>query len=101
MTEAIRETATSLDNARAAGDAPAATVLARRLTRLVGEYRDELLTALEAGYDQVEAAERGGDAEAADAAFQRFERTLRTYERLCDRIMERDDLPDSLAVSGR
>ena len=101
----IRRTATALKLARAAGDAYAAARFTARLERLVAEYRDELLTALEALYDQVEAAERGGDAVAAGAAndetgFYIFERTLRTYERLCDRIREREDLPDCLAVAG-
>jgi len=96
----IKRTAAALELARAAGDVYAVGRFTARLERLVGEYRDELLTALEAGYDQVEAAERGGDAVAAGAAFQRFERTLWTYERLCDRIREREDLPDCLAVAG-
>ncbi len=99
MREQIRETATALHNSRAAGDKYAVGVLSARLARQVAAYRDALLTSLEGQCDQLQAAEALGDAVEAARLYPGFERTLRYYERLCDRIRASEDLPDALCMA--
>lgn len=101
MTDDIRETASALHNARAARDDYAVHVLSDRLARLVAAYRDTLLTSLERLLDQLQAAEARGDRTEAARLFPGFERALRQYERLCERIQASEYLPDSLAVAGQ
>ncbi len=99
MREQIRETATAIENARLAGDIQAVGKLSQRLARLVGEYRDSLLLELEARYEQLQTATEKHDWSEVNRLFPTFERRLREYERLCDRIRERPDLAVDLADS--
>lgn len=99
ITEQFRETATALDNARAGGDEYAVVVLSTRLACLVREYRDDLVTRLEAACDELREAEARDGRTEHDQYSPDIKQQLRLLEDLCAQVRAVEYVPNGPVVA--